>query len=42
MFRTSNMIVDFTIVRAHQHAAGAKKGSEDQAIAPLAAMASRK
>jgi hypothetical protein len=25
-------IVDSTIVRAHQHAAGAKKGSEDQAI----------
>ncbi|MGH6881060.1 IS5 family transposase [Hypericibacter sp.] len=26
------LIVDSTIVRAHQHAAGAKKGSEDQAI----------
>ncbi|QHO77792.1 IS5/IS1182 family transposase [Bradyrhizobium sp. CCBAU 051011] len=26
------LIVDSTIVRAHQHAAGAKKGSEDQAL----------
>ncbi|MBV1692181.1 IS5 family transposase [Novosphingobium sp. G106] len=26
------LIVDSTVVRAHQHAAGAKKGSEDQAI----------
>jgi transposase len=26
------LIIDSTIVRAHQHAAGAKKGSEDQAI----------
>ncbi|RWO24871.1 MAG: IS5 family transposase [Mesorhizobium sp.] len=26
------LIIDSTIVRAHQHAAGAKKGSEDQAL----------
>lgn len=26
------LIVDSTIVRAHQHAAGGKKGAEDQAI----------
>jgi transposase len=26
------LIVDSTIVRAHQHAAGAKKGAEDQAL----------
>ncbi|WP_407696530.1 IS5 family transposase [Sphingomonas abietis] len=26
------LIIDSTVVRAHQHAAGAKKGSEDQAI----------
>jgi hypothetical protein len=26
------LIIDSTIVRAHQHAAGAKKGSENQAI----------
>jgi transposase len=26
------LIVDSTIIRAHQHAAGAKKGAEDQAL----------
>ena len=26
------LIVDRTIIRAHQHAAGAKKGSEDQSL----------
>ncbi len=31
MIRTEYPVVDYTIVRAHQHAAGAKGGSEDQA-----------
>jgi transposase len=31
------LIVDSTIIRAHQHAAGAKKGAEDQALGRLEA-----